>query len=191
MKHVDLEQQRVDQDAREVRTKASKTFSTWFFPVGGDALAIVQDWCHHLRKVLLWGEDDPLFPATQVGLGETGGFAPLGLKREGWASAGPVRNIFADAFRAAGLPYFNPHSFRDTLVQLGERICPNIEAFKAWSQNLGHEHAMTTLTSYGSVAPHRQAELIRGMGVKLDQPGIDDSALIAALAARLTTSRLR
>ena len=191
LKHVDLEQQRVDQDAREVRTKASKTFSTWFFPVGGDALAIVQDWCHHLRKVLLWGEDDPLFPATQVGLGETGGFAPLGLKREGWASAGPVRNIFADAFRAAGLPYFNPHSFRDTLVQLGERICPNIEAFKAWSQNLGHEHAMTTLTSYGSVAPHRQAELIRGMGVKLDQPGIDDSALIAALAARLTTSRLR
>jgi site-specific recombinase XerD len=34
LKHVDLEQGTVFQDAREVRTKARKTFTTWFFPVG-------------------------------------------------------------------------------------------------------------------------------------------------------------
>jgi hypothetical protein len=53
-----------------------------------------------------------------------------------------------------------------TLEQVphGERVCPTVEAFKAWSQNLGHEKVMTTLTSYGAVAPHRQAELIRGLG---------------------------
>jgi integrase len=33
LKHVDLVQGRVDQDARDVRTKASKTFPTFFFPV--------------------------------------------------------------------------------------------------------------------------------------------------------------
>ena len=62
------------------------------------------------------------------------------------------------------MPYFNPHSFRDTLVQLGEKVCTTPESFKAWSQNLGHEGVLTTLTSYGQVSAHRQAELIRGMG---------------------------
>jgi len=164
LKHVDLVQRRVDQDARDVQTKASKTFATWFFPVGGDALQIVQDWCEYLRTALLWGDEDPLFPPTQIGLGENGGFAPLGLRRsECWQGAGPIREIFRKAFEGAGLPYFNPHSLRDTLVQLGEQVCTTPEQFKAWSQNLGHERVMTTFTSYGTVAPHRQAELIRGM----------------------------
>ena len=153
LKHVDLVQGRVDQDARDVRTKASKTFTTWFFPVCGEALPIVQDWCHYLRTVLLWGDDDPLFPPTQIGLGENGGFAPAGLRRgECWQGAGPIREIFRKAFEAAGLPYFNPHSLRDTLVQLGEQVCITPEQFKAWSQNLGHDRVMTTLTSYGTVA---------------------------------------
>ncbi|MEO6093441.1 MAG: site-specific integrase [Novosphingobium sp.] len=183
LKHVDLAQGRVDQDARDVRTKASKTFSTWFFPVGGDALRIVEDWCQHLRTALLWGDDDALFPATQVGLAEGGGFTPIGLRREGWRDAGPVRKIFQNAFAAAGLPYFNPHSFRDTLVQHGERSCPTIEAFKAWSQNLGHERVMTTLTSYGTVAPHRQAELIRGMGAAKPAVAIDPAYIAQVMAA--------
>lgn len=183
LKHVDLVQGRVDQDARDVQTKASKTFSTWFFPVGGDALTIVQDWCRHLRDALLWGDDDPLFPATQLGLGESGGFIAVGLRRYGWHSAGPVRDIFRNAFTAAGLPYFNPHSFRDTLVQLGEKTCPTIEAFKAWSQNLGHERVMTTLTSYGAVAPHRQAELIRGMGHSRPADTVDPAMVAKVMAA--------
>lgn len=183
LKHVDLVQGRVDQDARDVRTKARKTFSTWFFPVGGNALEIVEDWCQHLRENLLWGDDDSLFPPTQIGLGENGGFVAVGLRRECWSNAGPVRDIFRAAFQAAGLPYFNPHSFRDTLVQLGERICQTPEQFKAWSQNLGHERVMTTLTSYGTVASHRQAELIRGMGANQPASPIDPAYLAQVMAA--------
>lgn len=186
LKHVDLVQGRVDQDARDVRTKASKSFSTWFFPVGGDALQIVQEWCAYLRRELLWGDDDPLFPPTRMGLGENGGFIAAGLRRgECWQGAGPIREIFRSAFEAAGLPYFNPHSFRDTLVQLGERTCPTIEGFKAWSQNLGHERVMTTLTSYGTVAPHRQAELIRAMGAAKGAAGRLASAVDPALVAQV------
>jgi integrase len=163
LRHVDLAQGRVDQDARDVKTKASKTFSTWFFPIGGDALQIFTDWCRHLREQLHWGDGDLLFPATRLGLGENGGFVPAGLHRYGWNSAGPVREIFKAAFAAAGLPYFNPHSFRSTLAQLGEQVCRTPEEFKAWSQNLGHEQVLTTFTSYGSIQPHRQADLIRGL----------------------------
>lgn len=183
LKHVDLVQGEVDQDAREVRTKASKSFPTWFFPVGGDALQIVTEWCQHLRERLLWGDSDPLFPKTQTGLGETGGFAALGLCREHWSSAGPIRTIFRDAFTAAGLPYFNPHSFRDTLAQLGERKCDTAESFKAWSQNLGHEGVLTTFTSYGRVSPQRQAELIRGMAEEPPRAKIDPALVAQVLAA--------
>lgn len=181
LKHVDLAQGRVDQDARDVHTKASKTFSTWFFPVGGEALAIFEHWCGYLRAELLWGDDDPLFPATQIGLSETGGFRPVGLRRDGWTSAGPIRTIFRAAFTAAELPYFNPHSFRDTLAQLGERICPTMESMKAWSLNFGHAGMITTMTSYGAMAPYRQGELIRGLADQ-DPKGADNDALAAALA---------
>lgn len=183
LKHVVVAEGRVDQDARDVRTKASKTFSTWFFPVGGEALSIFEHWCTYLRTELLWGDDDPLFPATQIGLSETGGFRPVGLRRDGWTSAGPIRAIFRDAFTAAGLPYFNPHSFRDTLAQLGERICPTREAFKAWSLNFGHTHMMTTMNSYGAMAPYRQAELIRGMGEAQPVAAIDPGLVARVMAA--------
>ena len=44
LKHVDLDRNLLEQDAREVRTKASKSFPTFFFPVGGDARTIVVEW---------------------------------------------------------------------------------------------------------------------------------------------------
>jgi integrase len=47
--HVDVKERQVFQDARDVRTKFRKTFSTWFFPVGGQAEAIVGDWVRYLQ----------------------------------------------------------------------------------------------------------------------------------------------
>ena len=109
--------------------------------------------------------------------------------------AGPIRTIFREAFAAAGLPYFNPHSFRDTLVQLGAQICPTIEAFKAWSQNLGHERVMATLTNYGTVEPHRQAELIRGMnmreGDRMSGAELANDPDVIALIKRITKRMAR
>ena len=186
MKHIDLVERVVHQDARDVRTKASKSFRTWFFPVGGDALEIFTDYCQHLRDKLLWGNDAPLLPATLIAIDENGCFAPCGLRRENWKSAGPIREVFKAAFEAAGMPYFNPHSFRNTLVQLGERTCTTAETFKAWSQNLGHEQVLTTFSSYGSVAPHRQAELIRGLGINnVKEPASHELKNLMAAVAKL------
>jgi hypothetical protein len=36
-----------------------------------------------------------------------------------------------------------------------------VEILKCWSQNLGHQGLLTTLTSYGTVPIDRQGELIR------------------------------
>ena len=137
---------------------------------------------------LLWGEDEPLFPPTLVGIGDGGGFAPVGLRRDGWHGAGPIRDVFRKAFERAGLPYSNPHSFRNTLVQHGERLCTTAEEFKAWSQNLGHDRVMTTLTSYGAVSPHRQADLIRGLMAGKQANAVDPAYVAKVMAAmqRLT-----
>ncbi len=164
LKHVNLQKRTVFQDAREVRTKNRKTITTWFFPVGEDVEQIVRDWIAFLASERLYGLNDPLFPSTRVGVAENGGFAALGLTRDNWSNAGAIRNIFRGAFEGAGLCYFNPHSFRNALVGMGQQMCRTPEEFKAWSQNLGHEHVLTTFTSYGAVASHRQAEIILEMG---------------------------
>jgi len=153
-------EQSLHQDAREVKTKFSKTFSTFFFPVGEEVRAIVTDWVSYLRDEKLWGNDDPLFPATRVALGPDRQFAAAGLSREHWSNATPIRTIFRETFASGGLPYFNPHSFRNTLVRLGQEVCKTPEQFKAWSQNLGHEKVLTTFLSYGEVACQRQGEII-------------------------------
>ena len=187
--HVDLAGSFVEQDARTVDTKFAKTFRTYFMDVGGDAEAIVRAWIDELTQVHLRGPSDPLFPSTEMGLDEAGGFVAKGLSRTGWATTEPVREIFRRSFAAAGLPYFNPHSFRDMLVRHAIARNLSLESMKAWSQNLGHSDVLTTLTSYGSIPAHRQGELIRALGgVNPAKASRDEIASVEALLARLKTA---
>lgn len=161
LKHVDIAAESVFQDAKEVKTKFSKTFTTYFFPVGEEVIALVVDWVRYLREDCKFGMDDPLFPKTLMGLSADNNFEAVGLSREHWQNASPIRQIFKDSFDMAGLSYFNPHSFRNTLVNLGKKACNSPEEFKAWSQNLGHEQVLTTFTSYGEVEITRQSEIFK------------------------------
>lgn len=185
LKHVDVAAGTIFQDAREVKTKFSKTFTTVFFPVGEDVRQLVVDWVGYLRGVLLWGNDDPLFPATAIAVGASHQFQAVGLARKHWSNADPIRGIFKAGFAGAGLPYFNPHSFRNTLVRLGEALCQSPEAFKAWSQNLGHEGVLTTFTSYGTVDLHRQREIIQSLASAKAPADGDTERLAAALVAKM------
>lgn len=174
--HVDLEARTVFQDARTVRTKNRKTFTSSFFPVGEECEAIVADWIGYQRGDLLFGADAPLFPATRVGFATDGGFAADGLELRHWTSAAPIRRIFRESFEAAGIRYYNPHSFRHTLARLGQTICKTPEALKAWSQNLAHEDVLTTFASYGEVPGYRQAEIMEGLRRRSGLPaGTEDA----------------
>ncbi|MFZ1084389.1 MAG: site-specific integrase [Terracidiphilus sp.] len=178
LKHMDLKEGCVYQDAREVKTKFSKTFTTYFFPVGEEIQQIVTDWVRFLREEKLWGNDDPLFPASRIVLGASRQFEVAGLERKHWSTATPIRAIFREAFERVGLPYFHPHSIRKTLVKLGLEVCNSAEKFKAWSQNLGHEQVLTTFMSYGKVATERQGEILQGIGRPKSsaQPDADEIA---------------
>jgi integrase len=190
LKHVDFIEGCVNKDAREVQTKFGKTFSTYFFPVGEEIYKIVAEWVSYLRGEKLWGNDDPLFPSTSIVIGDSLQFEATGLDRTHWSTATPIRTIFRNAFTSAGLPYFNPHSFRNTLVRFGEQVCKTPEQFKAWSQNLGHDKVLTTFLSYGEVACQRQGEIIRDLANPQESKPTDADVIVKAVVKQLGLAEL-
>jgi integrase/recombinase XerD len=172
LKHVDLVAERLFQDGSDMRTKFGKTFPTFFFPVGDDIKAIVTDWVKYLKDELGFGADDALFPPIKTGFDPDGNFIVTGFDRRCWANADPIRAVFKHAFENAGLPNFNPHSFRRTLTQFGMELGIGEAGLKAWSQNLGHEDVLITLRSYGELPEHRQQELIRSAAHAKDDDAI-------------------
>jgi hypothetical protein len=95
LKHVDLITNSANQDAWEVKTKFSKIFNTFFFPVGEEVLEIVAAWVSYLRDEKLWGNDDPLFPATRITLGATRQFEAAGCRGITGATPRPFVRSFA------------------------------------------------------------------------------------------------
>lgn len=163
LRHINLKDRLLTQDPRDIRTKFGKRIETWFFPVGDEVEAILFDYVAILKTELLWGPDDPLFPRSLTERNADGNFETTGLDRAHWATSSPVRDVVKEAFAANDLPRYGPHSFRKTLVRLGQQLCKSPEDFKAWSQNLGHEDVMTTFASYGTLSPDRQREVIGRM----------------------------
>jgi hypothetical protein len=97
LRHIDIVEGTIDQDARDVWTKFAKSFVTTFFPVGDDIRVAVVDWVNYLRQYKLWRQHDPLFPMTKVAISADLRFAAAGLDRRHWSSAGPIRTIFKEA----------------------------------------------------------------------------------------------
>lgn len=185
VKDIDLKANTVLQDARTVKTKFSKTFTTSYFPVGDEVYKIFHQWFEYIAKDLLFGLDDPLFPKTKMINGKNNDFEISGLSKEHWNTSAPVNRVFKDAFALAGLPYFNPHSFRDTLSVLGQKMCASPEEMKAWSQSLGHSQVMTTLFNYGEVQESRQSEIFEELRKPRASKEQDVSELAKALAREM------
>jgi integrase/recombinase XerD len=191
LKHINLAEDSFFQDGRDVKTKFSKTFTSFFFPGGDEIRQILVNWITYLTEEKLWSNDDPLFPMTNIAVGKNHRFEACGLKREHWSTASPIRDIFRKAFSYAGLPYFKPHSFRNTLVQLGQSICQNPEVFKAWSQNLGHESVLTTFRSYGDVARERQATILKDLRTPSQFKQTEKKELVDEIVKRMIDQGLK
>jgi integrase/recombinase XerD len=168
LKHVRADRRGVDFDATEVSTKFGKTFTVFWFPVGDDIREMFLAYVDFLRWELLWGEQNPLFPKTRQLVGDACHFHSVGLAREHWATADPVRDAFAKAFAADSQPYFSPHTVRSTLAKLGQQICRTPEELEAWSQNLAHDDVLTTFRNYGAIAAPRQAEILTSLHASTD-----------------------
>lgn len=162
--HIDEHQKLVRQNPAEVDTKFGKYIVTQLFPVGEDIQQIVVDWVRYMKANKLADQNSPLFPAMLSEYkAETGEFTQEHLSTQHISSQTTIRRVFSEAYKNAGLKYYNPHTMRHMLTSLGEKLCNTPEEFKAWSQNLGHSSPLTTFTSYGQVHTHRQCELISSL----------------------------
>ena len=164
LKHVFLEEGYVVQDPNEVKTKFGKKITSYFLPVGDEIIKIFMDWVKFLKDEKLCDYECPLFPKTSLALDENSQFKRDFLDTTPWETTSPIRKIVQQAFISAGLAYYNPHSFRNTLVKRAYELCRTPEEFKTWSQNLGHNNPLTTFTSYGHIEEFNQGEIIKRLG---------------------------
>lgn len=164
LRHINLEDGSVFQDARDVKTKNGKTFTSWFFPVDSVYLAFFTEWVEYLKHEQLFGPEDAVFPKPHIALGAGGGFANLGLSRECYTSSAKFNKVLKASFQMVQMPAYTPHSLRKTLTLLMNEKCKTPEQVKAWSMNYGHESVTTTLTSYLPMSVERQGQVMKEMG---------------------------
>lgn len=163
LKSVDLIEGNVKQYGRDVATKFGKSFNTFFFPVNPIYRECFAAWVTELRKVHLFGGEDPVLPKLPSHFGIVNGNAPEKPKRAFHADGNNIRTAIKLAYTSQGMPSFRLHAFRTTLAMLGNELCRTPEELKAWSQNLGHESVATTMNDYMPVSSYRQHQIISGL----------------------------
>lgn len=185
IKNVDIEKREIWQNPRNVRTKNRKSITTFFMAFDPLWEEIFVEWYKHATQTLSFKDNDALFPKQLVKNNpEKLAFEAAGLSREHWANAQPVRDIFKKSFTNAILPYYIPHSFRKTLVLWAMENCTQ-KQFKAISQNIGHENAMTTYNAYGKLPIHDQRKAVFSIDENnSDLKDVTNADLIAELGRR-------
>ena len=173
----DHESLRVSQEpSKGVDTKFGKRIVTTLFRFDNQLVDYVLEWADYLKTEKCFSSAAPLFPRSKVEHEEGGlNFHASEVEPVFWRSAGRIRQILKNRAAKSGLPYFNPHSFRHSAVQLAMKRCRTAEEMKAVSQNLGHEYVGTTLTSYGKVDDYRVADLIRAIDFSSGSESADRS----------------
>jgi integrase len=172
----------IDQSPKDgVQTKFSKQITTIFFPLKyTKAKEYFLEWYSYLVEERGFSDNDPIFPATLVknGTNNTSFYSSGEVGKQYWKSTSSARKVFEKRFKAAGVRYYHPHSFRHLLVKEVSRLPLTEEQKKAISQNFGHENVATTFGSYGygHIAEERQVELVAGIDWgEHKNEGVDDA----------------
>jgi hypothetical protein len=125
-------------------------------------LACFTKWVVFLRDEKMFGPEDALFPRPERRL-DNGKFVFDTVSRDIYANGSIVNEVFKAAFAQVQMHPYGAHGIRKTLVQdMNDRALTLAEQ-KAWSQNLGHENFVTTISSYLPVSDQQQGALIKGL----------------------------
>ena len=156
---------RIEQNPRKgVETKFAKYIPSTLFNFNDSLLGFIREWIKHI-KTKGFGSQDPLFPRSKAEQGENNLSFEKAKEVEPayWQGTGRIREIFKKRSKEAGLPYYPPHTFRHLAVDLGFKHCKTGDQIKAISQNFGHEHIATTLSSYANYSQDRLSEIINSI----------------------------
>ena len=169
LKHVDIENELIEQDARDVRTKRGKPSRPGSFPsattsarsssIGSRSFARKKASAPKTRSF----RNPKSRPAMISSFALSGSIGRIGRTRTRFA------RFFEKRAPAPGCPISIRIRFGTRWSNWPMNCELDAERFKAWSQNLGHEHCLTTFSSYGEIPPSRQAEIIRGLAASIDE----------------------
>jgi integrase len=176
---LDEEKLTISQDPRQgVQTKFSKYIPTTIFRFDEKLVGYLKGWVKHLKDKG-YGSRDPLFPRSKIGHGEGNlSFEPATeVEPVFWKGTGGIRELFKKRSQEAGLPYYPPHTLRHLAVRLALRSCKSGEQIKAISQNFGHEHIATTLSSYGNYDPQTLGEILNALNFSGKAAKADDEKI--------------
>jgi len=142
-----------------VKTKNSKKILSTFLPINWkEGEDMFFEWFDYLITQKGFTSQKPIFPATKS-------FSTKKVSNEFWGTSGPARKIIKERCKEADVQYYNPHSFRHSVVAfMSERGLTEADK-RAISLVLGHEHVGTTFGSYGygSITPKDAVKRVRDM----------------------------
>ncbi|PKK83704.1 MAG: hypothetical protein CVT49_07400 [candidate division Zixibacteria bacterium HGW-Zixibacteria-1] len=161
-----------------VRTKFSKYIFTTLFRFDEQLVEYAVEWAKYLKKKG-FGSADPLFPRSKTNQGKENLSFESATEIEPifWQGTGRIREIFKKRSDEARLPYFPPHTFRHLAVDLALKHCRTGEEIKAISQNFGHEHIATTLSSYANYGNARLTEILKSIDFSKKQATIENDKI--------------
>ena len=146
-----------------VETKFSKYITSMLFKFDNKLFKYFIEWVKHL-KTKCFGSQDPLFPRSKPQQRDGLSFEPsTEVKPTFWQGTGSIREIFRNRSEKANLPYYPPHTYRHLAIDLALKGYRTGEQIKAISQNFGHEHIATTLSSYANYEPDRLSEILKNI----------------------------
>ncbi|MDD4556627.1 MAG: site-specific integrase [Alphaproteobacteria bacterium] len=142
---------------KDMKVKFAKTRHAFFMPFAEDIKANVFNWRDELIK-RDFKDKDPFFPIINARFSQSN-LLESSVSKEEICSNTTILSVFKKNFKAVGLPYYRPHSFRHTIVRWAERQSP--EFFNAVSQSLGHSDIKTTFQAYGQLPPSRIGDILK------------------------------
>lgn len=161
IKHFDTARRLVHQNPTEVGTKFRREIFSFILDVDKEFEDAIFDWVNKLRTDLGFGDEDPLFPRTELSQAQGKAFGERKLSNEFYESTQMLEHIIKQAFMNAGMPAYTPHRFRNMIVHemYARELTP--AQVRAWSQNLGHLTPKTSLVAYGRLTLEEQEAIIK------------------------------
>ena len=148
------------QNPNLVNTKYAKQIMAFFIGESEDIRNNIIRWKEYL-VAKGFTDRDPLFPKIVPSF-DPEGMQILNIEKIFIQSQTTMRTIFEAAFKANGLPYFKPHSFRHSLVRAALRSNQSPLLISALSENMGHTMDVGTIIgSYGTSPAHERAKVLK------------------------------
>ena len=119
------------------------------------------DWITYLKDSRKFTLDDPIFTSTQSKFKQgTNSYIAIDVSNKRWESTNPINNILKKRSKEAGLKYYNPHSYRDTIPNLCKKLGLDYKEQSAVSLNLGHNTLFITEENYGKMKPTTRLDIL-------------------------------